>query len=75
MLLCGSGLAVEQTATYNGEHTGDQFGMSVSDAGDVDGDTFVDLLIGASLEDIRFGQAALCGATHYLPVWGVVRPV
>lgn len=54
LLLCGSVFAVEQTATYNGEHAGDQFGIPVSNAGDVDGDTFVYMLIGASLEDIRF---------------------
>jgi hypothetical protein len=55
LLLCGSVFAVEQTATYNGEHTGDQFSISVSNAGDVAVDTFVYLLIGASLGDIKLG--------------------
>ncbi len=37
--------------TFNGDSEGDWFGVSVSDAGDVDGDSRGDLIVGAYLDD------------------------
>lgn len=37
--------------TFNGDSAGDSFGRSVSSAGDVDLDGFVDVIIGAQLDD------------------------
>ncbi len=37
--------------TFDGDSAGDEFGASVSGAGDVNGDGFADLIVGAPFED------------------------
>jgi len=49
------GLSREPSVTYQGEQTGGHFGNSVQVVGDVDGDGFSDLLIGAPDESNQVG--------------------
>ena len=51
--LGGSSMDNSADITMTGESTGDSFGISVSDAGDVNGDGYGDVLIGASGDDYR----------------------
>ncbi len=48
-----SGLNGTLLTSFDGEYTGDFFGGSVSSAGDVDGDGFADLIVGARLSDLN----------------------
>jgi hypothetical protein len=44
--------------TFDGEAAGDEFGLSVSGAGDVNGDTYVDLIVGARVHDGPGGRSS-----------------
>ncbi len=52
--------AVSLLAFLPGENAGDQFGVSIAKVGDVNGDSYVDLLVGASLEDTGGNAAGKC---------------
>ncbi len=46
-----SGADGSELYTFNGDSAGDRFGLSVSGTGDVDGDGFDDLIVGAWVDD------------------------
>jgi hypothetical protein len=47
-------------AMYTGQNTGDQFGESVSGAGDINGDGYDDFLIGSKAHNSSAGRIAIC---------------
>ena len=47
-------------AIYTGQNTGDQFGESVSGAGDVNGDGYDDFLIGSKAHNSSAGRITIC---------------
>jgi len=49
--LCGDFTLSEADATYTGKNSGDQFGISFSMSGDIDGDGQDDLVVGANYYD------------------------
>jgi hypothetical protein len=53
-----SGLVAETGFVINGQSAGDQSGYSVSAAGDVNGDGFADVIVGANLSDPTAGANA-----------------
>ncbi len=64
----GSGLSSTISATLNGISTGDQFGISVTCAGDINGDGYSDALVGAEVVSTSTGAAYLFqGSTTGLP--------
>ncbi len=54
-----AGIATSPSVTLEGSVPGGGFGTFVSGAGDVDGDGFADLLVGASYEDTSAGRVYL----------------
>ncbi|MEZ4691550.1 MAG: integrin alpha [Ignavibacteria bacterium] len=62
----GSDMDTISDVTFTGEGTSNFFGQSVSDAGDVNGDGYSDLLIGASFYSGQTGRAYLFygGGSH-----------
>jgi hypothetical protein len=73
---CWLGLAAQEATafslqrTFYGEVVGDQFGYCVAGAGDVDGDGYADVLVGANVND----EAALSGGKVYLYLGGPDYP-
>ena len=55
----GSGLGATPALTFTGEATGDQYGLSVASAGDVNGDGYADLVVGARGYNSSQGRAYL----------------
>ncbi|MCC7141715.1 MAG: FG-GAP repeat protein, partial [Candidatus Eisenbacteria bacterium] len=66
-----TGLAASPSATYPGNQSGGSFGRSVATAGDVNGDSFADFLIGAPNQDGAFTDA---GRVHLYLGRAVVLP-
>ena len=68
----GLSTATDADASLNGEERGDAAGVSVSGAGDTDGDGYDDLLIGAPKAD--YGAARDAGAAYVVlgPVSGIL---
>ncbi len=67
-----NGSLLESDARLIGEAAGDQFGLSVAHAGDVNGDGFDDVLVGAPGAD-RAGDESGAAYLFYGPVEGVMR--
>lgn len=57
-----SGATGSFLASYSGEAVGDAFGHSIANAGDVNNDGFVDVLIGAIATDVNFRSN--CGSAY-----------
>jgi hypothetical protein len=53
VFLGGSVLSTDPVVTMTGQGANDQFGVSVSGAGDVNGDTYADVIIGARLNSLN----------------------
>ena len=58
-LFCGgaNGLSASPTWTITGEHAGDDFGAAVAGIGDVNGDGFTDIAVGAASYGGRLPKA------------------
>ncbi len=60
VLLSQAASGVERVAVFPGENRGDQYAISICNAGDVNGDGYEDLLVGANLEDTGGEAAGMC---------------
>jgi len=72
MYLGGASVDGTPDVTFAGEKQSDRFGISVAGAGDVDGDGYYDVLIGAYLADTGAGEDN--GGKVYLYLGGAPEP-
>ena len=59
------GISLPPDITIFGEHPGDQFGISIANAGDFDGDGCDDLLVGANVLDSKGGAYVFPGGSPF----------
>jgi hypothetical protein len=67
----GSGIAATPTGVISGARQGDQFGISVASAGDVNGDGYSDLVVGSQMADPGGRESAGRASVFYGSVSGI----